>query len=41
MAINIRDLERIVRLEAHLHAKLQRLLTLLRESKKARPAITG
>jgi hypothetical protein len=41
MAINIRDLERIARIEAHLDAKLQRLLTLLRESKKARPVITG
>lgn len=41
MAVDIRDLERIARLEAHLDTKLQRLLTLLRESKKARPAIKG
>jgi hypothetical protein len=41
MAIDIRDLERIARIEAHLDAKLQRLLTLLRQSRKARPAIKG
>ena len=35
MAVGIRDLERIARLEAHLGAKLQRLLTLLRQMPKA------
>jgi len=38
MAVDIRDLERIARLEAHLDAKLQRLLTLLRQMPKARSA---
>lgn len=38
MAIDIRDLERIARIEAHLDAKLQRLLTLLRQGRKAQPA---
>jgi hypothetical protein len=41
MAVGIRDLERIARIEAHLDSKLQRLLTLLRDSKKARPSVTG
>jgi hypothetical protein len=37
MAVGIRDLERIARIEAHLGAKLQRLLTLLRQQRKALP----
>ena len=37
MAIDIRDLERIAKIEAHLDAKLQRLLTLLRQARKAQP----
>lgn len=41
MAINIRHLERIARIEAHLDAKLQRLLTLLRQASKARSATSG
>ena len=41
MAIDIRDLERIARLEAHLDAKLQRLLTLLRQMPKARSPTSG
>ena len=38
MAIDIHDLERIARLEAHLDAKLQRLLGLLRRTRKPQPA---
>jgi hypothetical protein len=38
MAVGIRDLELIARLEAHLGAKLRRLLTLLRQQWKATPA---
>lgn len=37
MAIDIRDLERIARIEAHLDAKMQRLLGLLRQTKEVLP----
>ena len=40
-AIDLRGLERIARIEAHLDAKLQRLLTLLQQTRKAQPASTS
>jgi hypothetical protein len=41
VAVGIRDVERIARIEAHLDAKLRRLLALLRQMPKARSATSG
>jgi hypothetical protein len=40
-AIDLHDLERIARIEAHLDTKMQRLLTLLQLSRKTQPAATS
>jgi hypothetical protein len=40
-AIDLRGLERIARIEAHLDAKMQRLLVLLLQSRKAQPPVAS